>query len=184
VSDGGGTSLVLRGSRAREVRTDRVPRRLMQEVPRERRAVRSSGVGAIFSRLESTAGVGGPDGIEPASLASNHHRKFAHRRGKPTVGWSSELCPRLCPNGCLASRNTVTYGQTSTDIFRGEVVEAAAEKVIQCVSTLLQRIAFQACSFNHSDISPFRINHLQTTDRAESDLCSDCALTCRRLHRF
>jgi hypothetical protein len=26
---------------------------------------------------------------------------------------------------------------------------------------LLARFAFQACSFNHSDISPFRINELQ-----------------------
>jgi len=25
----------------------------------------------------------------------------------------------------------------------------------------LARFAFQACSFNHSDISPFRINHLR-----------------------
>ena len=30
---------------------------------------------------------------------------------------SSELCPRLCPNGCLRSTNTVTYGQTPRDIF-------------------------------------------------------------------
>ena len=39
------------------------------------------------------------------------------------------------------------------------------------------RFAFQACSFNHSDISPFRIKHLRAPDRAENDLCPNCALT-------
>lgn len=39
------------------------------------------------------------------------------------------------------------------------------------VSTALERLAFQACSIDHSDISPFRINHLRIQDLAESDLC-------------
>jgi hypothetical protein len=34
---------------------------------------------------------------------------------------------------------------------------------------LLADFAFQACAFNHSAISPFRINHLRTRDRAKSD---------------
>jgi hypothetical protein len=34
------------------------------------------------------------------------------------------------------------------------VVETTAENVIRYVSTLLQRTAFQACSIDHSDISP------------------------------
>ena len=37
---------------------------------------------------------------------------------------------------------------------------------------LLEEFAFQACSFNHSDISPFRINHLQLRlDRRNPELC-------------
>ena len=32
------------------------------------------------------------------------------------VGWSSKLCPRLCPNECLPSTNTVTYMGTPRDI--------------------------------------------------------------------
>jgi hypothetical protein len=32
-------------------------------------------------------------------------------------------------------------------------VEPAAEKMLRCVSTWLQRIAFQACSFNHPDMN-------------------------------
>jgi hypothetical protein len=43
--------------------------------------------------------------------------------------------------------------------------------MLRYVSTWLERIAFQACSFNHSDISPFRINHLRVPGGAESDLC-------------
>jgi hypothetical protein len=38
-------------------------------------------------------------------------------------------------------------------------------------------IYFQACSFNHSDISPFRINDLRTLSRVKNDLGPDCALT-------
>ena len=33
--------------------------------------------------------------------------------------------------------------------------------MLRYVSTWLERFAFQACSFNHSDISPFRIKHLR-----------------------
>jgi hypothetical protein len=36
-------------------------------------------------------------------------------------------------------------------------------EVIQYHSVSVARIALQACSFNHSDISPFRINQLRTT---------------------
>jgi hypothetical protein len=35
------------------------------------------------------------------------------------------------------------------------------EGVFCCGSVRVARIAFQACSFNHSDISPFKINNLQ-----------------------
>ena len=37
----------------------------------------------------------------------------------------------------------------------------------------LREFAFQACSIDHSDISPFKINHLRIPDRAESDLCPE-----------
>jgi hypothetical protein len=55
--------------------------------------------------------------------------------------------------------------------LRGQLVEGPRKRVFWCASGLLHRAAFQACSFNHSDISPFRINHLRVLDRAESDLC-------------
>lgn len=43
--------------------------------------------------------------------------------------------------------------------------------MIRYVSTLFQRTAFQACFFNRSDISPFRINHLQLRLTGKSELC-------------
>jgi hypothetical protein len=58
----------------------------------------------------------------------------AHRRGTRLSDWSSELCPRLCPDGCLPSTNTITYRETPRDSSQGYVVEGAA------------------CSFSHSDI--------------------------------
>jgi hypothetical protein len=30
----------------------------------------------------------------------------------------SELCPILCPNACLPSTNTISYGETPRDTFR------------------------------------------------------------------
>ena len=57
-------------------------------------------------------------GIEPVSV--DHPRKVAHCMRK--LDWQigrRKLCPRLCPNGCLPSTNTVTYGETPTDIVRG-----------------------------------------------------------------
>src|SRR3989442_15422727 len=65
-----------------------------------------------------------------------------------------KLCPGLCPNWCLPSTNTVTYGETRRETTPGQVVETTAENVIRYVSTLLQRSAFQACLIDHSSISP------------------------------
>jgi hypothetical protein len=42
---------------------------------------------------------------------------IARRKEIRLAGWSRKLCPRLCPNGCLLSTNTVTYGETSRNIF-------------------------------------------------------------------
>jgi hypothetical protein len=39
------------------------------------------------------------------------------------------------------------------------------DKVFRCRSVSLAGIDFQACSFNHSDISPFRIKELRSRHR-------------------
>ena len=49
--------------------------------------------------------------------------------------------------------------------------------MFQCASGSLQRTVFQACSFNHSAISPFRINQLRGLNRAKGDCAPNCALT-------
>ena len=56
-------------------------------------------------------------GIEPVSV--DYPRKVAHRRGSDWQIGRRKLCPRLCPNGCLPSTNTVTYGETSRKTSRG-----------------------------------------------------------------
>ena len=57
-----------------------------------------------------------------------------------------------------------------TSLLR-EVVDGECVGEIWCASVCVEGLAFQACSFNHSDISPFRINHLRIPNRAEGDLC-------------
>ena len=103
-------------------------------------------------------------GIEPV-LEVEFQRLITSSRTVEKPDWQvgrRKLCPRLCPNGCLPSTNTVTYGETPRETSPGgQVVETTAENVIRYVSTLLQRSAFQACSIDHSDISPFRINDLR-----------------------
>jgi hypothetical protein len=49
---------------------------------------------------------------------------------------------------------------------------------------LLTRVAFQACSIDHSDISPFRINNLRTrNDQGFAD-CDKSSNVPRSLTRF
>jgi hypothetical protein len=115
-------------------------------------------------------------GIKPVSI--DYPRKVAHRRGNSTGRLVVGNCAPDCALTGVYPRQTPSlterHGGRPTG---GQVVETTAENAIRYVSTLLQRSAFQACSVDHSDISPFRINHLRIMDRAKSDLCPDCALT-------
>ena len=47
-------------------------------------------------------------------------------------------------------------------------------EVFRCRSVMLAAIAFQACSLNHSDISPFRINGLRTVRDQIIAIHRDC----------
>jgi len=78
---------------------------------------------------------------------------------------SSANCAPDCALTRVYARQipSVTRKRRETS-FRSQVVQAAGEKVLRYGSTLLARFAFQACSFNHSDISPFRINHLRDSE--------------------
>src|SRR4029450_13024893 len=73
-----------------------------------------------------------------------------------------ENCAPDCALTSVYPRQTPSVtGRHGERRLGGQVVETTAENVIRYVSTLLQRTAFQACSFNHSDISPCRIKHLR-----------------------
>jgi hypothetical protein len=81
--------------------------------------------------------------------------KVALPRGNSTCRVDRpKLCPRLCPNECLPSTNTVTYGRIPRETLRRQIVEANAKSVSRCASGLLQNTAFQACLIDRSSISP------------------------------
>ncbi len=69
----------------------------------------------------------------------------------------SELCqiPPQTPS------NTVIYGDTARDIVVAEVVDGEGVGAFRCALVRAGGINFQACSIDHSDISPFRINKLR-----------------------
>ena len=121
-------------------------------------------------------------GIEPVSIT----------RERPPTGEETDwqlgprkLCPRLCPNGCLPSTNTVTYGETPGERPRGvKSVETTAENVIRYVSALFHRTAFQACLIDRSSISPFRINNLQSRTCRDQGDCDKSSNVPRSLTGF
>ena len=73
----------------------------------------------------------------------------------------SELC-RNCVRWARNRRRIPTFTGSHREAFcGGKSLNRLREEVFQYRSVILATIAFQACSFNHSDISPFRINHLR-----------------------
>src|SRR5688572_17754578 len=61
---------------------------------------------------------------------------------------------------------------------RRELSEIGGEKGIRTLGTVSRTHAFQACSFNHSDISPFKINNLWPRRTPSNRIVSDL-LICR-----
>jgi hypothetical protein len=100
------------------------------------------------------------------------------RRGSHLRNWFVGIVPQIVPQRVSTpDKQRHLRGHTGRHHSSAKSLEGPQKKVLRYVSTWLQRTAFQACAFNHSAISPFRINHLRILDRAESDLCPDCALT-------
>ena len=80
----------------------------------------------------------------------------AHSRGNSTGRLVVGNCAPDCALTGVYPRQTPSLtGRRGKRPTGGQVVETTAENVTRYVSTLLQRSAFQACSFNHSDISPY-----------------------------
>ena len=63
--------------------------------------------------------------------------------------------------GLRTSKNIEVYGRTPSDRLRGLNRDRVCVKALRGGSVSLARFAFQACSIDHSDISPFRINYLR-----------------------
>ena len=56
--------------------------------------------------------------------------------------------------GLKTPRNMEVYRGTPSDIFKRLILEGVRVEVSARPSVFLASFAFQACSFNHSDISP------------------------------
>jgi hypothetical protein len=64
--------------------------------------------------------------------------------------------------------------------MQGEIVDRKCVGGIWCASARAAEVDFQACSFNHSDISPFRINDLRAVD---GRIIARCFKFCGSSHR-
>ena len=70
---------------------------------------------------------------------------------------------KLCKVTPKTLTNSDVYGFTSSGILRREVVGSIARRGVSVSLGAARRIrVVQACSIDHSDISPFRIDDLQT----------------------
>ena len=79
--------------------------------------------------------------------------------------------------------NTGVDGVTTRNILRGKWLNRLRDQVFQCRSVSFAEIAFQACSFNHSDISRCLGGHAAWPHRfLEVEPDADDRTVHRRLH--
>jgi hypothetical protein len=108
-------------------------------------------------------------GFPTRRLTRNAHQVAIGPRYPPTVvetrlsDWSSELCPRLCPNGCQPSTSTVTYRETPKDMFRVPKSLKGLQKVCFGVSR----------GGSNASLSKRAPSTTRTSLRLESITCSD-----------
>jgi hypothetical protein len=139
----------------------------------EDRAVRFSEWVGFQSFENQRLGDGGPDGIELISV--DFQRKVTHRRGDSTGRLAVGNCAPDCALTGVYPRQTPSLtGRHGERPLGGQVVETTAENVLRYASPSLQRTAFQACFFNHSDISPLRINGRERSETRLSRIYCDC----------
>jgi hypothetical protein len=100
---------------------------------------------------------------------------------------------RLCRN-CVTSVRDRLQMPANAESHRATRQDANSlhrlrGEVFRCCSVDLTRIAFQACSIDHSDISPFRINDLRAVrnsvaqnppSRISDSICPLVPIVCRR----
>src|SRR5215203_5508058 len=83
------------------------------------------------------------------------------RLRKCSMNWTNSLV--------MAERIVLSVGLV--EILRNRDLETGGESGIRTHGRVSPTHAFQACSFNHSDISPYRINNLRTRQRLD---VADC----------
>ena len=79
--------------------------------------------------------------------------------------WSAELC-RNCVRSPRNRRQISTFTGSHREAFcGGKSLNPLREEVFPYHSVSVAGIVFQACSIDHSDISPFRINSLRAAEQ-------------------
>ena len=82
--------------------------------------------------------------------------------------WSAELC-RNCVRSPRNRRQTATFTGSHREAFcGGKSLNPLREEMFPYRSVSVAGFVFQASAFNHSAISPFRINHLRS---GHGELC-------------
>jgi len=96
----------------------------------------------------------------------------------------SELC-RNCVRSPRNRRQTPTFTGSHRGAFcGGKSLNRLCKEVFRCHSVSLAGFAFQACSIDHSDISPFRINDLRPRVNRDSVDCDKSSNVPRSLTGF
>ena len=82
--------------------------------------------------------------------------------------WSAELC-RNCVRSPRNRRQTATFTGSHREAFcGGKSLNPLREEMFPYRSVSVAGFVFQACSIDHSDISPFRINDLRAARNSVS----------------
>ena len=153
---------VRRAYRKRGIPPDR---RACLEAPQESSLHRVKGIQKAFvvsAEHEPRCSRGRATGVTAAQiieLAKNADFS-TNRRLRPNSAVCSKRCYRTARSTAeVCAPHTLPR---STYLLGGTKLEIGGESGIRTHGRVSPTHAFQACSFNHSDISPFRINDLRT----------------------
>src|SRR3990172_12267589 len=108
-------------------------------------------------------------GLAPRRTSRSRARRIRRRRSPESIGRVS-----FVP---LTQRVSHVSGMIRYTCPLNGPKEIGGERGIRTLGRISPTHAFQACSFNHSDIYPFRIKDFPAPDRGEHDLGPNCALT-------
>ena len=104
--------------------------------------------------------------------------EFISEPTENTTRYAGKCRSELCRN-CVRSPRKHPQTQTLTGSHQeafcgGKSLTRLSEEAFQYRSVSVAGFVFQACSFNHSDISPFRINDLRAVSERLSHAVGEC----------